>query len=153
MHRLNSLKHSNPIVFWLFASFFSCLLIVSILWVIPILITSPREKARQDLAKELGIQIENYPYPLAFPSGYFGIVLKQGMSISEVHKIVRGYKQVLHCGDGMEVYYFLTTDIKDTERFFIFYDEKGRYLRLQGEDSDSRRNIDGIRCIDGLLKD
>ena len=153
MKYLSRCQQANPNVFWLFSFIFMCLLAVGILLTLPALITDPREKAQHDLAKELGVQIEDYPYPYGFPSGYFGTVLKPDMSVSDVHKIVRGYKQVLHCGDGIEVYYYLTIDIKDTERFFIFYDREGRFSRLQGEDNDSRMNIDGIGCTDGLLEE
>ena len=152
MKSLNRLKRTNPPVFWLSTSISICLLISGILWITPMLSTSSREKAQKNLAWELGVRIDDYPYPLGFPSGYFGVVLKPGMSISDVHKIVRAYRQVLHCGDGMEVYYYLSTDIEDTERFFIFYDEQGRYLRIQGEDNDSRMNLDGLGCSDGLLE-
>lgn len=153
MSFLMRLKRSNPIIFWVFVCVFSCLFIIAIFLITSRLTPNPLEEAQQDLARELGVRIEDYPYPGGFPSGYFGTVLVPGMSISEVHNIVRGYKQVLHCGKGMEVYYYLTTDIRDTERFFIYYDEQGRYSRLIGEDNDSRRNIDGNWCSEGLLKE
>jgi hypothetical protein len=119
--------------------------------ILPVLVTTPREKLQKELAIELGVEIQDYPYLHSFPSGYFHTVLKPGMTISEVHEIVRGYKKVLHCEDWAEVYYYFSTELEHAKRFMISYDE-GKFNRFQGEDDDSRTIwTDG--CLPGLIEE
>lgn len=144
------MKRSRPLTFWILGSVLICLLTFAALSIQSYIHNVPLVKKQQELAREFGVQLDDYPS--SFPAGYFYAVLEPGMSISEVHKIVRGYEEVLHCGDGMEVYFYLTTDIKDAQRFYIFYDEQARFARLQTEDNDSRRVLpDG--CASGPLKE
>ena len=126
--------------------------ILLILWIIPTLTITPKERMQKELAKELGVKIQDYPYPYSFPSGYFSSVLKPSMSISEIHEIVQGYEQVLHCEDREEVYYYLSVELEDAERFWIIYDEEGKYEVLQGEDNGSGGYpTDG--CFPGLIEE
>jgi hypothetical protein len=120
-----------------------------LLYILPTVTTSPKEKKQQELAKELGVEIKDYPPIVSFPSGYFSDVLKPGMSIAEVHSIVIGYKMALRCGETQEKYYFLTVDEKDSERFWLFYDQEGKFERKQSE-GDSGRLAQG-HCSIGLL--
>ncbi len=150
MKRLKEKMH--PAMFWLLAMMLTCLGIVVIWWILPALITTPREKMQQELAKELGVEIQDYPYPFAFPSGYFYIVLKPGMSVAEVHEIVQGYEKVLHCGKNAEVYYYLSAELENAERFWLIYDDQGKYQRFQGEDNDSGI-LSTAGCVAGLIEE
>lgn len=107
-------------------------------------------KLQEPLARELGVRIQDYPYPASFPIGYFDTLLQRGMSINEVHQIIRGYKKVLHCGKRTEIYYFLSQGELFSIRMMIFYDNQGGYLRWEGEDTDSR-TIRTVECQPGLL--
>ena len=52
-------------------------------------------KQESDLARELGIEVGDYPATSPFPMNYFLVVLKPGATtIAEVHDIVKGYEQV-----------------------------------------------------------
>jgi len=128
----------------------ACVLTFTILSAQSYVESAPLVRKQQELAKEFGVQMKDYQY--AFPADYFYQVLKPGMSMSEVHDIVRGYEKVLHCGDDMEVYYYLTTDIKNTQRFYILYDEQFKFTRLQTEDNDSRQVLPN-GCSSGPLEE
>lgn len=111
---------------------------------------NPQKKQQEQLAQELGVEIDDYSYEKVFPLGYFNSILKEGMSMDEVHSIVKGYEKVLQCGSRCEVYYFF--DNRDTKalRFMIFYDKQSNFERIQGEDTDSGTIwTDG--CIEGTL--
>ena len=58
---------------------------------------NPYRTEQENLARELGVAIDNYPGAMTFPSGYFFTVVKPGTTIQEVHKIVKGYEKVYHC--------------------------------------------------------
>jgi len=104
-----------------------------------------------ELAKKLGVRIEDYPYRTSFPAGYFYTILQPGMSIVEVHDIVQGYEEVLHCGKRSEIYYYFSSTLDDAKRFKLRYDEQGNYLDFIGEEDDSRTlQING--CEPGLIK-
>jgi len=110
----------------------------------------PRRRMQQQLAAQLGVEIDDYPYQSAFPDGYFYSALKPGMSIQEVHAIVRGYAKVLQCGDYAEIYYYYDTADTSAHRFRLFFDDDGNFEAFQGEDDDSRTiRTDG--CAAGLL--
>ena len=147
---LSRIKRAHPLVLWLLVFVLICLLAFAVLSIRSYVKSIPLVKKQQELAKEFGVNLDDFQY--AFPSEYFYAVLTPGMSMSEVHKIVRGYEQVLHCGDSEEVYYYLTTDIKDTDRFYIFYDDQGKFKSLQTEDNDSRKALNKY-CVSGLLNE
>ncbi|HET6597982.1 MAG TPA: hypothetical protein VFG81_20320 [Anaerolineales bacterium] len=148
----HSKKIMSTLAIGLLALIMFSFLILLIWWIVPTLTVTPRERMQNELAKELGVKIKDYPYPYSFPSGYFSTVLKPGMSIQEVHEIVQGYEQVLHCENREEVYYYLSVELEDTERFWIFYDEEGKYEGLQTEDNDSGRfSTNG--CFPGLIEE
>lgn len=128
-----------------------CIVAGLFVWIRPLLVTTPREQMQQELAIELGVEIGEYPHPSNFPLGYFFTVLKPGMSISEVHKIVRGYKKALRCGETMEVYYYLGENIEDSVRFWIYYDEQGKFREFQGEGDSGRRSTSW--CSPGLQEE
>lgn len=150
MNFLRRIKSSSPPAFWLLVSVLICFLIFVAVSVQSYVKSIPLVKKQQELAKEFGVQLADYPH--LFPATYFYTKLKTGMSVSEVHAIVREYEQVLHCGEHIEVYYYLTTDIHYTQRFYIFYDEQNTFARLQTEDSDSRRMLPS-GCLLGPLKE
>jgi hypothetical protein len=155
INTMNPSRKKTPldsVAFWVLAPVLFCFLVIAVLWIAPLLTTSPREKMQQDLAKELGVDIRAYPSQSTFPSGYFFTVLKPGMPISEVHNIVRNYEKVLRCGHTMEEYYYLSEIPEDAERFRIFYDKEGRFERLQSEGDDSGILPDDW-CSPGLLEE
>jgi hypothetical protein len=115
-------------------------------------------QAQQDrLAAEFGIRVTDYPYVRSFPAGYFYTLLKPGMSVDEVHKVLRGYEKVFRCGSPVdpyysrEVYYYFSSDDSKALRFQIFYDKQEKYENIQGEDSNSR-SIPVDNCEEGLIE-
>lgn len=112
---------------------------------------SPREKMQANLAKELGIKIKDYPYQSAFPVGYFFTVLQPGMTTDEVHKIVVRYHKVLNCHKLSEIYYYFSSDLKDAKRFEIIYDGQGKYIRIEGEE-DNSRTLQTFGCEEGVIE-
>lgn len=121
-------------------------------WILPAVITTPRETLQRDLAKELGVEIPDYPYPVSFPSGYFYTVLKPGMSVSEVHQIVKGYEKVMNCRNVSEIYYYFSVELEQAKRFKIVYDNDGKFVRFEGEEDDSR-TLDTNGCAPGLIEE
>lgn len=129
---------------------FACILILfAFLWV-SLSKANHRVDMQQALAKELGVEISNYPYPHSFPAGYFSTILKSDMPITDVHDVVRGYSQAYRCGKTRELYYFLSVAKEDAVRMWIFYDTDGKYKRLQVEDNDSG-GLPKDDCQPGLL--
>lgn len=127
-----------------------CVGVIAIWRILPAMIITPRERMQQELAKELGVEIKDYPYPVSFPSGYFYAVLKPGMSVAEVHQIVKGYEKVVNCGNVSEIYYYFSAEVEQAKRFKIVYDNDGKFSRFEGEEDDSRTlQTDG--CIPGLM--
>lgn len=61
---------------------------------------------QEKLARTLDVRIDDYPYPYSFPSGYFYSILKPGMTMEEVHQLIKGYKKILNCHNVSEIYYF-----------------------------------------------
>lgn len=100
--------------------------------------SDPNATQKAELAKQLGIKIADYPPEASFPIEYFYTVLRPGSSIDEVHSIVKGYSKVLHCETWSEIYYFFDNRDADALRVQIFYNDKGEYDHLLGEDEDSR---------------
>ena len=112
-----------------------------------------RHKQMQtDLAEKLGVKIEDYPPVEDFPGSYFWSVLKPGMDISEVHKIVIGYEQVFRCGKHVEIYYYFSSDDDKALTFSILYDDLGRYDDMRGEGDSGRRPVPMDNCEPGLLE-
>jgi hypothetical protein len=128
-----------------------CLSAVAILWILPLITTSPQEGRQQELAKELGVEVDDFPYPHSFPAGYFFTLLKPGMPVSEVHKIVQGYDRAFRCGTTMEAYYYFSENPEETVSFWVFYDKQGGYRELQSEGESSKRSVSW--CSPGLLQE
>ncbi|HVN53757.1 MAG TPA: hypothetical protein VMT46_05455 [Anaerolineaceae bacterium] len=102
-------------------------------------------KSKQDsLANELGVKVTDYPYQHSFPAGYFNEILKSGMTVDEVHKIIKGYEKAYRCRSPVETYYYREVyyyySLEDTKalRFQVFFDKQEKFTRLEGEDDDSR---------------
>jgi hypothetical protein len=100
---------------------------------------------QQELAATLQVKINNYIDPSGFPIGYFESVLIPGMTYEEVHKIVRGYTQVLNCigndegvgkNDDIEVYFYFSTEDTTAIKFDVWY-ENGKFIHFTGYDSDA----------------
>jgi len=109
---------------------------------------------RQDiLAKELKININDYPWPSVFPIGYYYELLKPGMSIDEVHKIITNYDEVYACGKLSEIYYYFSKDDENALRFRVLYEKDTlNYFMIQGEDSNSR-DINVENCVKGKTQE
>jgi len=135
---------------FLLSGFSICALAVGYWAVRSVVDVTTREMMQLELAKELGVSVEDYPYRTSFPAGYFYMGLQPGMSITEVHKIVQGYEKVLHCGTRSEIYYYFSSELEDAQRFKLRYDDQGNYLEFEGEEDDSRTlQTDG--CEPGLI--
>jgi len=89
---------------------------------------------QEKIAKILGTQIENFPPSQHFPYGYFDKKLKKGMSLSEVHSIMKGYVSVYRCSDLLENYYFISENDNNTLEFSIIYDEDKLFSELISEE-------------------
>lgn len=126
-----------------------CLSAMAIQWILPLVTTSPREKLQQDVAKALGVKVDDYPYPYSFPAGYFYTILKPGMTISDVHEIIQAYDKVFRCGKTAEVYYYLIEDPEEFLSIWVVYDKQGMYKELRSEGDSGRTSIDW--CSPGLL--
>jgi hypothetical protein len=122
------------------------LFIIFLLWG-----TIKEENKESNLAKTLQVDLNvNREYSSNFPSHYFYLILKPGMSIGEVHNRITNYKKVLNCSNISEVYYYYTSDDDTARRIEIIYDEERRFKELRGEENDSRTiQING--CVEGTL--
>jgi hypothetical protein len=90
---------------------------------------------REQLAKELGVSLEKYPY---LPRDYFSDSLQKGMSIDKIHTIVIGYEKVFHNSRGQEIYYYFSTDDDKANRILIGYDRELKVMKIVQEDENSR---------------
>jgi hypothetical protein len=126
----------------------SCAAAISLWWFLTI--RNPYQRMQENLAKELGVQIDDYPYKSVFPEGYFYTVVKPGMTMEEVHKIIKGYEKVYHCKTYSEIYYYFSVDDSKAIRLEIIYDDKGNYYDMRGDDpSGYMIKLDG--CTSGLI--
>jgi len=126
-------------------------LAISLLYISPSVKESNLRRKQEELAIILGVKIEDYPYQVDFPAGYFYSVLKTGMTYDQVHAIVRGYESVYRCYGINEIYYYFSNDDDTALRFRLVYDKQERYIELQGEDPNSRTLGLGPGCSGGLL--
>lgn len=130
---------------------FACIVIITILFGKPIFFMEPQRETQEALANELGVRVEDYPPRSSFPVEYFYSVLSQGMTITDVHSVIRGYEKVLHCGSTSEIYYFYSPDLESAKRFKIIYDNQGKFVRLEGEEDDSH-TIQIFGCETGQIE-
>jgi len=72
--------------------------------------TNPFQSKQSDLAKELGVKISDYHYESVFPEGYYATILKPGLSLKEVHSMIKGYEKVYHCKNYEEIYYYFSLE-------------------------------------------
>lgn len=112
--------------------------------------TNPYEKDQEELAKQLEVDLSDYRIS-DFPVSYFSTLLQPGISIERVHEIVKGYSKVFSCGNYKEIYYYFHVEDSKAFRFIVLYDSNTlTFIKLDGEDSDSRTiRIEG--CNEGLL--
>jgi hypothetical protein len=129
-----------------------CILASVPLFIIPAMKSNVRKGQQEELAKSLGVKIDDYPYPGIFPDGYFYSVLKPGMSYEEVHKIVRGYKSVYLCFGRDEDYFYFSENPDDYWQFELHFDQQGRFIELRSDiDSNSRTLGLDSSCVRGEL--
>jgi hypothetical protein len=133
----------------------SIILVIGWLWVVS-KNKNPYRNQQENLANDFGVRINDYPYEMNFPLGYFYAVLKPGMSIDEIHKLTRGYEKVDRCRTSItgpfykEVYYYYSSDDLQALRFQMFYDNKEVFTNFQSEDNNSR-TISTKDCELGLI--
>lgn len=136
--------------FWVW----TVLLILS-LCSLPVLWSKVREisyaQKQRRLADMLGVNLEEYR-KVDFPRDYFAKTLTAGMSITEVHSIIKGYDLSLKCGDWAEVYYYFGTNNKESFRYKILYDGETYDSFLVDDIYDSMK-ISVVGCVEGLLDD
>src|SRR6266540_4516052 len=140
--RKNSMKKNIFILIILFIT----LLAIGYLFVLPTMKQDALKEKQEELAKSLGVKIQDYPYQSDFPAGYFYTVLKPNMTYDEVHSIVRGYESVYNCYGTDELYYYFNKDANNALRFALYYDEQGHFVEMQGEDPNSRTLSLGSEC-------
>lgn len=112
---------------------------------------NPHSIKQAELANYLQVQIEDFPYQYSFPVGYFYSVLRPGMTVDEVHSIVKGYEKVLNCGASSEIYYYFSTEDSNALRLEIYYTSQGTYEDIMGEDNNSS-TLWTEGCISGLIE-
>jgi hypothetical protein len=134
----------------LIVALLACITTIILLMFKPTLFNSSRQKMQKDLAKELGVKIDDYPYRTSFPVGYFYTILQPGMSMADVHKVIQGYEKVLRCDSTSEIYYYFSSELEDAKRFQIIYDDQGEFMRLEGEEDDSR-TLQTNGCVPGQI--
>jgi hypothetical protein len=109
----------------------------------------PWSSKQKRLAGELCVNINDYPYPMYFPLGYYETKLRSGTDVSDVHKTIRGYRTVFNCYDR-EVYYYFSSDKYYSLRLEVWYNDDLTVAKINGEDEDSRTIfIDG--CTEGQM--
>ena len=113
----------------------------------PFILWEPQQKR---LASDLGININDYPYPMYFPHGYYETKLSPGADIVKVHRIITGYSKVYKCRDR-EVYYFFSSGEDYSLRIEVRYNDDLTVESINGEDEDSRTIWLG-GCSEGLIK-
>ena len=127
------------------------LLVVIPLFILPIIRDNNLRQKQDELARTLGVKIEDYPFGKTFPAGYFDSVLTPGMTHTQVHAIIKGYTSVFNCWGDTEIYYYFSSNGDEATRFMISYDTDGKYTELQGEDPNSRTLSVSSECSQGLL--
>jgi hypothetical protein len=114
--------------------------------------SNPYQQDQIKLAHEIGVKIEDFPSPKAFPVGYYFTILQPGMTLDEVHKTIQGYEVVKNCRNTTEIYYYFSTNDEKALRFEVFYGiDKFRFESLQGEDKNSK-TIRTEGCLPGVIK-
>ena len=111
---------------------------------------------QKELAKEFGVNIQDYPYEASFPVGYFDSKLKPGMTIDEVHEIVKEYVGVFRCfHDFAELYFYYSLDEDKEIDFFIFYDTERNFRELKSIEILYNTASSGgpVACSPGLLSE
>jgi len=112
---------------------------------------NPYLDEQEKLAAKFGVRIDDFHSPMAFPIGYYDMILKPGMEREEVHRAIQDYEKVLQCWELSEIYYYFSEDDMKAIRIKVVYDETGHFRFLEGEEPDSRTIRTG-GCVPGLLK-
>ena len=128
-----------------------CILVIGFPYVLSRLKEHALKDKQEELAKSLGVKVEDYP--LDFPTDYFYTILKPGLTLAEVHNIVQGYESVYNCYGTDELYYYFSNDENDALRFEFDYDKQGHFVEMRSEDPNSR-SLGGLGegCSEGLLE-
>jgi hypothetical protein len=117
-----------------------------------------RKQNQAELASILNVKIDEYPFPEDFPFFYYQAVLEKGMTVDEVHEIVKGYDYALNCWGYDEIYYYFGLHHNDSINFMITYDELGKAKWVISGNSDSGPDFPTIysvengECTEGLLE-
>jgi len=115
-----------------------------------------RAQQQEQVAKALNAKPEDYKNLGEFPFGYFYKHLQKGMTIKDVHGLVREYESVFNCTHptsyDKEIYYYYSNNDDVALRFVVFYDDENKFVSLLSEDTNSR-SISIKGCTEGRLKD
>lgn len=128
----------------------TCLLLVAAIRLYFNFQESVVQKRSSELAQILGVDIQKYE-PDMFPVNYFQQALSPGMSIKEVHQIVKGYQKSLICPRAnAEVYYFYSYDDEGVKIKLTYDLADNSYVDMIIDDNNSSLiNVNG--CAPGLL--
>jgi hypothetical protein len=107
------------------------------------------------VARDLGVNPWDYPPVYLFPRSYYRVILKPGMTMAEVHALIRGYTRVLQCKSSSstsswELYYYFSPDDYDALRFRVIYDQQGR-MKAFGEEDESSPSFLTEDCVPGRI--
>jgi hypothetical protein len=129
-----------------------CILASVPLLLMPAMKSNVQKGQQEELAKSLGVKIDDYPYPGIFPGGYFYSVLKPGMTYREVHKIVRGYLSEYLCFGTDEYYFYFSEKPDDYWLWALVFDEQGHFVRIESDTEPNSRTL-GLdsSCVRGEL--
>ena len=130
----------------------SVLFLGSLFWVVPALRSYSYSSQQRQLANTLGVALGNYR-ETDFPFQYFDQTLKPGMSIKDVHQIMRGYELTFKCQDWGEVYFYYSKDEKDAFKYMLLYDDDGKFESFITDDPYNSMGISTSGCAEGLLDD
>ena len=127
------------------------LLLCSLFWIIPILRSYSYLSQQRQLANILGVSLDDYRQ-FDFPFQYFDEALKPGMSIKDVHQIMRGYELVFKCRDWGEIYFYFDRRDKYAFKYLILYDDNKKFESLIVDDINNSMSVSANGCEEGYLR-
>jgi len=110
---------------------------------------APQQK---QVAEVFKVDLKNYR-EVDFPFQYFDETLKPGMSIKDVHQIMRGYELTFKCQDWGEVYFYFSKNEKEAFKYMILYDDSGKFESFITDDPYNSMGVSTSSCVKGLLLD
>ncbi len=133
-------------------SLFVVIIIIVALFIVSISGYISHRLKQEHLARELGVRIHDYPGEDIFPVGYFEKVLEPGLTVDQVHNMVKGYTNVFHCSKDIELYYYFSADDDKATRFAILYTNDGKLHEVISQDPNSH-TLNSVVCDPGLIEE